>query len=492
MRRYLALIACLTVVMVSNLSSEPKDEIKTKAESYTKDLTELDPEIKALFPRWRVCEPELQIQIRRAFVLAGYNKADLDQDRIEVIAIPKRKPEPGVTEPEPYRILHISCGKASMNASDIKKHLRKVEPILAGDAAFLSNDENLEYKRDYCYEDIPPEISLTKQQQQAVIEWLAPTTVSHAFTLSLFEQTLKIGSSGFWIKNYFGNDQIGYPFWAPGEAKVILKRPLYKNTFGDEYTKMAIPYLIDAYLGVGYSNYAGLDKNNNLLSWVDPRKLNVYPGGKVIGGFDFSMPFHPQAGVHFNVEVPLTSLDNNKRIELKDYALYNKTINYDALPEDADSMNYNQVAPILRQSGQISLFYNFWFGKTQPENFLRVDLGLCYTEVREMGLYYAKGSGISIPTLTKNGASKETPLRTYKPNEFGDWLYLKVEYRNSASYPFGFSAQYSNQILLSRIYLPIFSDWLMLEAKYSTPLRGVRPYEVDKFFMVSPVLRITI
>lgn len=486
MRRYLALLACLAIIVSYEMKSA--DETKTQAETYIKGLVDLDPEIKKLFPRWRVCEPELQIQIRRAFVLAGYNKNELDQDKIEVIAIPKRPPEPGI-DPEPYKLLHISCGSASMNASEIKKHLRKIEQIIAGGDPFLTNDDNLESKRDYCYQDIPPDNTFSNSQKKAVINWLEPTTVTHSFTLSLFEQTLKVGNSGFWLKNAFGNDQIGYPFWSPGEAKVILKRPLYENS--DDNTRSAIPYLIDAYLGVGYANTAGLDDNNNLLSWVPDRQLNIFPGGKLIGGIDFSLPFHPRAGVHLNVEIPLAGV-NDKNFVMADYYSYeliNRSISWNSPPADAvpDELN---VFPILRESGQFTFFYNFWFGNRVPENFIRVDLGLSYAEVREMGHYHLVGQGgAPINYLTKNGV---TGLRTYKPNEFGDWFYFKAEYRNTASFPFGFSAQYSNQILLTRVYIPLLSDWLMIEAKYSTPLRGKRPFEVKNFFMVSPVLRITI
>jgi hypothetical protein len=83
-------------------------------------------------------------------------------------------------------------------------------------------------------------------------------------------------------------------------------------------------------------------------------------------------------------------------------------------------------------------------------------------------------------------------LTTYKPNEFADWLFLKAEYRNQAAYPFGFSVQLSNQILLGRLYLPLLGDWLYLEGKYATPIRGIRPFENKHFFMISPVIRLTI
>ena len=83
-------------------------------------------------------------------------------------------------------------------------------------------------------------------------------------------------------------------------------------------------------------------------------------------------------------------------------------------------------------------------------------------------------------------------LETFKPHEPMDWLYLKVEYRSQAAFPFGASVQISNQILLGRLYIPLLGNWLYLEGKYSTPLRDARPYEIQNFFMISPVLRLTI
>jgi len=65
-----------------------------------------------------------------------------------------------------------------------------------------------------------------------------------------------------------------------------------------------------------------------------------------------------------------------------------------------------------------------------------------------------------------------------------------VEYRNQAAFPFDVSVQYSNQMLLARAYVPVFGDWFYLEGRYSTPLRDVRPFEVENFFMFSPVLRL--
>ena len=83
-------------------------------------------------------------------------------------------------------------------------------------------------------------------------------------------------------------------------------------------------------------------------------------------------------------------------------------------------------------------------------------------------------------------------LKTYKPEKLPAWLYFKVDYRSQAAFPFGASIQISNEIFLGRLYLPLFGNWLYLEGKYSTPLRDARPYEIKNFFMISPVLRLTI
>ena len=111
---------------------------------------------------------------------------------------------------------------------------------------------------------------------------------------------------------------------------------------------------------------------------------------------------------------------------------------------------------------------------------------MSYMEAKEYGVYRD----------VKNFASYIEPngidgLKTYKPNEFGDWVFAKAEYRNQAIWPFGLSIQYSNQTMLGRVYVPLV-NWLYIEAKVATLLRGARPYENKTFFIISPVLRLTI
>jgi hypothetical protein len=96
--------------------------------------------------------------------------------------------------------------------------------------------------------------------------------------------------------------------------------------------------------------------------------------------------------------------------------------------------------------------------------------------------------------LTDNFIARENDegLKMYKPEEFFDWVFLRAEYRNQALHPFGFSAQVSNQVFLACAFINIFGDWLFVEGKYSTPMRSARPYEISNFFVISPILRITL
>jgi hypothetical protein len=442
-------------------------------------LTTVDPEIRRYFPRWTICETDLQVQIKQAFRLSGFNENELNLMRIEVLAAPRTDPY------EPYQILLLSCGNATMTAAEINSQLGGLTDIISGAYSFKYNMQNLDYpKRDYCYRDIPPEVPVSASQAEAIISYMEPTNVTHAFSLSLFEQTMKIGESGFWIRNFVGTDQVGYPFWSSGESKAVLKRPLYVNSSSESSRR--IPYLINAYMGGGYRISSGIGESNPVLSWVTQRKLNAGPGGKLIGGLDFHMPFKPEAGISINMELPMRQL-REEMVDPTAYYYYPApdTVNF-APGSPNDGTEIRGIVPVLRATGQVTAFYHWWLDERNPENYIRVDAGVSYAEVREMALYSNTATEYFI---TQNDVMG---LTTYKPNEFADWLFLKAEYRNQAAYPFGFSVQLSNQILLGRLYLPLLGDWLYLEGKYATPIRGIRPFENKHFFMISPVIRLTI
>ncbi|TAL67277.1 MAG: hypothetical protein EPN82_14985 [Bacteroidetes bacterium] len=484
-RFFTALIAALMVLGFA----------RTQAIDYNNlvnNLTSIDPEIMKYFPRWKICEPDLQIQVYRTFVLLGYEKSQLNMQQILVLASPLDV-EPGY---KPYDILLITCGEASMNSVEIEANMGSLSEYING-YKYYSGPRRGEakdfYIRDYCFEDIKPEVPASSSQATAIMSYLEPTNVTHAFTLSLFEQSLKIGNSGFWLKSSIGTDEIGYHFWQSGEARVILKRPLYENT--EPATRDRIPYLINAYIGGGYRVTSGINDDKSVLSWVTGRDLNGTPGGKLVAGLDFHMPFHPEFGFHFNTEMPLTKVTT----ESIDKGAYGYTPKADNVKFAINNPNYGKyqikdIAPILKPTGQVTLFYHWWLNEASPENYIRFDFGMSYAEVEEYAAYDVPDptdpSGLNTIRYISN--ENILNLKTYKPNETGDWIYAKAEYRNQSAFPFGISFQYSNQILLGRVYIPLLGQWFYLEGKYATPLRGLRPYEKANFFMISPVLRLTI
>ena len=446
-------------------------------------LTTLDPEIVQYFPRWKVCEYDLQIQIYQSFIIIGYEKQDLDMQNIEILASPRDY------DYKPFEILSVKCGKSSMNSVEIESNMGgSLIGYLNGELFYVGNRKGEvrdDAKREYCYSDIPPETPLPPSFVDAITDYLRPTNVNHAITLSLFEQSLKFGETGFWLRSKIGTDQVGYPFWSAGESKLILQRPLYPNA--DNSSRDRLPFLIDAYVGGGYRITGGINDNATILNWVKNRVLNAGDGGKIIAGLDFHLPFYPEFGISFNAEIPLQSLQGDKSIDDAAYGyVYRNDVELNPTHPGYGLYRVEKVAPLLRAAGQVAAFYHWWLDDNHPENYFRFDLGLSYCEVRELAAY--RNTDVNITYLTLEAQN----LETYRPKEFGDWLYFKLEYRNQAAFPFGFSAQYSNQMLVGRVYIPLFGNWLYLEGKYATPLRGLRSYEVQNFFMVSPVLRLTI
>ncbi len=459
--RYNVILALFAFALVGNVASNAQ----TSQDTIIRALKTIDPEILQYFPRWRICEPDLQVQIKQNFALMGYNAADLDAQNIIVTCAPLKE---GTGEPE-YDLILVECGSERMVAAEIASYMKKL--------SFRISDP----KRPYCYVDIPPAAPPTAQQAATIINYMEPTNVQHAFTLSLFEQALKIGNSGFWLKSSIGTDQVGYQYWSSGEGRVYLQRPLYMND--DQETKRAIPYLMNIRLGAGYRVTGGLDSGKKLLEFIPGRKLNAGAGGKLVGGLDFHMPFKPQFGVGVNLELPLSGISADRAIDPTTY--YLNDIGTRRITAPSYAVDPYATAYLLRGTGQVTLFYNWWVDPSRPENFFRFDVGMSYAEVRETGVF--KDTTVGYTYLANAGVNG---LQTYKNNEVGDWIYAKAEYRNQAAFPFGVSLQYSNQILLGRVYIPVLGDWLYIEGRYSTPLRGVRPYEIPNFFMISPVLRL--
>ncbi len=454
-------------------------------EQLVEALRTLDTNIVGYFPRWKVCEYDLQIQIEQIFKLHGYPSESLDKNNIIITAAPKPDDDPYL----PYELLLIECGSSQMVASEIDANMESLSGIISGEIVYSGPDRGFinDYgNRTYCFIEIPIEVPLSQSQHEVITNYLEPTNVTHSFALSAFDQSVKIGESGFWLRSSLGTDPVGYHFWSSGEASITFRRPLYENA--DPATRVPIPHLIHAWVGGGYRLTTGLeDGTSGVLDWVKDRRLNAGPGGKLIAGLNFHAPMHPQAGIHFNIELPLVAVGTNA-IDASTYAKFDiprtREVFFEVTPEG--SSDPYALVPILRATGQVTAFYHWWVDPKHPENYFRFDAGISYAEVREAALFDAPG-----PTATITGENV-VGLKTYKNRELGDWVFLKAEYRSQAAFPFGLSAQYSNQIFLGRVYVPVFGRFLYMEGKYATPLRHTRYFETKHFFMISPVVRLTI
>ena len=145
-------------------------------------------------------------------------KSRLNEQKIEVLAAPRK-------EGNPFEILLITSGEESLNSVQIDEHMSDLADFINGikpfDPKFPGKDI-----RKYCHEDISPELPVTPIQATAITNYFQPTNVTQSISVSLFEQSLKVGTTGFWIVSQIGNDEIGYPFWSAGESKVFATIPL--------------------------------------------------------------------------------------------------------------------------------------------------------------------------------------------------------------------------------------------------------------------------
>ena len=457
-QRYLHLFL-LCIIMMGGLGTMTA-QAQTSDSLALASLKSVDPGLLPYFPRWSVCEPNLQLQIFQVFKLDGRPAENLDMRNILITSAPLKDPK----NPD-FNILLVECGREKMTADQVDSKLKTLVSTLVNP------------KRPYCYNDVPVASAPSQAQIEAITNYLEmPTNTTHSYSLSAFEQTLKIGKEdGYWIRSVIGTEGAGLPFISAGEAKVMVQHPLYVNE--DVETRKAIPNLLHFHIGMGYRLQ---DTSNGALNFLPQRRMNAGYGGKGIFGFDFHAPFQPNFGITFHVEVPLQGIDTLKTIERATYAAYFK--NNPLSPRDP-----LVVAPLLRITGNTGLFYNWWLDPENPENYVRFDLGINYTEVREVAVNrLGSDSGPFVLNDKVDG------LTFYHPTEFLDWLYAKVEYRNQSTFPFGLSAQYSNQTFLGRLYLPLLGQWLYLDARYSIPLRSEsRPFD-QSVFMISPVLRLNI
>lgn len=196
------LLITLIVLLASTVVSK-SDEIDSTSLVCLKTI---DPGLLPYFPRWSLCEPNLQLQVWQVFNLNGSNPKNLDKANIRITASPINPEESS------YNILLIECGSEKMTADIIESKMKSL------------NDKLSVLQRNYCYKDIPIASPPSQAQIEAITNYLEmPTNTTHSFSLSAFEQTLKFGKEdGYWIRSIIGTEGAGYPFVSSGEAKVVV------------------------------------------------------------------------------------------------------------------------------------------------------------------------------------------------------------------------------------------------------------------------------
>jgi hypothetical protein len=117
----------VSIMMIAGVTYNSNAQDASNDYDYVDSLMTIDYELRKMFPRWKVCEPDLQFQIYQAFSIYGYSKDELNIEEIEVLASPKPPRE------KTYEILLLSCGDATMNPQEIDQNIKTISKYLSGD-----------------------------------------------------------------------------------------------------------------------------------------------------------------------------------------------------------------------------------------------------------------------------------------------------------------------------------------------------------------------
>lgn len=475
-----------------------------------KALTQIDDRALPFLSRWTVCEAQVQKLIQQYFKTIGKEPGP-DLAKISILGEPKK----GGGKYELYR---IQCGSAVA----VKKELD--DTMLQGVRDLIAMPVGAEGEESYCHDftnvsAVGGKVSTDIDKKVGVGEnnFRMPTGGRQYISLSLFEQYLRVGNTNWWIQNIIGNDPAGYMFYHAGEAKILARRPLIDNY--DNNTRRVVPNLLKFHAGLVYRLTDNVGNPNPRFAegLLGSRRISMGPEPKLAAGLEGCLTLGEDnktsvMGVALNVELPIGSLNESVPVSDPDsYARialprgrslnFNGSSDLEILPTlpRADGAPANElISPLLRRNGQFTFYYTWWLdteGDNPPDNIFRVDAGINVTEIQEVALVRQRSTGFvflnssNIRPATVGGPS----LQTYLPTSVLDWVYARFEYRNETTFPFGFYAQYSNQIVMAGTYLPLAGNWLYLEAKVAFPVREVaRGYELPVYAMLSPVFRIQI
>ena len=521
MKRYSLVLSAFVLVVssTSSLFGQAPDSTTGGSSGIPKAFSTIDDRAIPFLSRWTVCEAQVQKIIQQYFKTVGKDPGP-DLAKISVWGEPKKNGK--------YDIYQIKCGSAIA----VKKELE--DNMLQGVKELIAEPVGPDGEEKYCHDfvavsNVGGKVTSDIEKKVGVGEnnFRMPTGGRQYYSLSVFDQMLRVGATNWWIQNNIGNDNAGYHFWYAGEAKITATRALIDNS--DNNTRRAIPNLLKLSGGIVYrlNDDAG-NQNPRLTDFLGKRRLNMGPEPKIAVSFEGVLPLGEDNktnvfGARINAEIPIQSI--NQGVPLAEPLTFSR-VNFDesngigrserlqllaSHPRFAENAQFvtnrnssgvdvQTVTPLLRTVAQATVFYTWWLevegAENPPDNIFRVDAGINYTEIRETALvqtggqygptYFATSDNVTAANRGGRG------LVNYTPQSVLDWLFIKFEYRNETTYPFGFTLQYSNQIGMVTGYLPLFGNWLYLEAKYARVLRDLRPYETADYFMISPVFRILI
>lgn len=446
------------------------------------DMTRLDPDLEKYMPRWKILEANLKIKL--ATIFRGYGYSVSEGDSMVVVA---SFVQPGRAQ----ELLTIRVGDTSKNA--VINGSRKLQNDL-GDGLYREI-----LLRNYAHAVIEPARPVTSKDPERVPDVLNPVNSRQFIAVSAFKQTVQIGTTGARIEHMLGNDEIGYHFWSSGQGKASLKYPIIELDNGELRSK-GVPDILTVMLGAGYRLKFGGPEDSFLSGTIPARLLNGSLGGKAIARVDYRPPVfwlstNSIFGMSLNTEVPFGKLEERGFDADQSVVWFPEAITKrGSLPDTG------KAAYFLRNVVQGTVFWETWLN--DYEHFFRFSVGMSYQDYARGFLGYLDGAGKFVAHTKKKPAEfeSEATVVNYEnggiihPTTAEDWVMFKVDYLNQSGFPFGLSAQLANQNLMISGFIPLFPNWLFIEAKYSTPLLREQPapWEQRHFFMISPILRFKI
>jgi|GEM_PF-2182478 len=493
-RRMLPVLFALVPLALSSLHAQIVRDPAVGGDPI-KRLTNISPDVFPYLPQWRIVEPSIKVQV--AVSLGGGVKAS---DSILVMA-----DLPTEGQQQNLQILQVKRGDAPIRTVTGKTEILDI----LGEKIYQDI-----LSRSYDLALYPTEVPVREAQTERTYNVMEPIVADQFIAASLYRQLVKLSSVGngrtgrpIYLEQLIGNDEIGYHFWSSGQGKVMIHYPIIPLN-DPQAIANGLPDPLTVKLGIAYRvKFGQMEGDIKPTLPFSPRLLNGSNGVKATGRIEYRFPFfgnssNTEFGATLNFELPAgrgtDSLTHSRDVSESGFATIQGERFIDSLktrpgrpPVAGDTLFVTTNGMYsLRNVAQGGFFGGVWLDNYQ--HLFRLTLGVSYTDV----LQYRENDK-ALRVLDAEADPKATvaytPYQLYHPQEWYDWVYAKLEYLNQSGYPFGLSAQLANSTMLVSGFLPVFPNWLFLEAKFSTPVfRDRRPWEQQPFVTISPVIRISL